>query len=329
MLRRSTWLTRLLLPALVLSWLGLSSAWAHAEDYLITVIDARLASKKANGKNWDLSFFKSKLPDAYVMLSIGNYKLRTPVVRNTLLPRWNISRKYSLKSTDRVTIALYDRDRLSKHDLIGKTSMTFAQLRKHQSLTFGQVLALRIKVLALNPPKPRVVRTPPRRVEPRPVPRRVVVARPVPRRAKPVPVSKEDVFCLSMIKQSLTCMKKQQAVFLKSGDANKLKIATALDNAVKQAEAALKNRGRVFQVMMMRCRSTIKREGAATRLQDQDERRGDMLGNATGGVFSDGANPALTTARKSDPSGPKMAERGTASTRAARGHLGRRAMRSS
>lgn len=41
-------------------------------------------------------------------------------------------------------------------------------------------------------------------------------------------------------------------------------------------------------------------------------------GNATGGVFSDGANPALTTARKSDPSGPKVAERGTASTRGGR-----------
>lgn len=313
--------------------LGMQPALVQAESFLITVVDARIAPTKSDGKAWDLGFFRSKLPDPFVVITAGKQELRTPIVRNSLSPRWNISKTWTLQDHDKITIVVWDRDRLSKNDLIGKTDMTFKELRQYETLTFGQVLALQIKVVSLSP-QPRVIPPPPvvERLNPQPpvssppekhqtppagttpptaerpsiverpvaerpsiverpvakrpsIVERPVAERPVSPRVVPVPQVRESTspesptsqphqkaaaptaadkvrdFCIVMIRQSLFCMKKQQEELLKSGDARQLRMATALEHALKVAEKALQEQGRALESMLVRCRATIQQEG--------------------------------------------------------------------
>lgn len=242
-------------------WVWVFPSLAAADPYLITVVDARIATKKADGKRWDLGLFKSPLPDAFVELTVGGVTLKTPYIRNTHLPRWNMSRTFNTQLNDKVVIVVRDRDRITSHDLIGKTDLTLKQLMKTKTLVFGQVLALRIKVVSLAakktppvvrrrtaPPKRRVVR----RVPPRPRPRARIASS---------KSQKIQAFCLSMIRHSLGCMKSQQNELLQSGNKRNLRIAAVLDKAIKQTEQALREKGRALDSMMVRCHMTIKREG--------------------------------------------------------------------
>lgn len=325
MREKNSWFWRRIgFMVLGMSWF-VSTAFAQTESFLVTVVDARIAPTKSDGKAWDLGFFRSKLPDPFVVITAGKYTLRTPVVRNSLSPRWNISQTWVLPDNQKVSIRVWDHDRLSKNDLIGQTDTTFKELRQYESLTFGQVLALQIKVVSLSPqpriippplveqphPRPRVVTPPPEHREPelrtvpprtspptetRPQPpQREATPQPPQRETAPQPTQRETTpqppqreperppvpaerrqpvppvvaqptdevrhFCLVMIQQSLTCMKKQEEIFLKSGDPKQIRMATALHHALKVAEKAMQERGRALESMISRCRLTIQREG--------------------------------------------------------------------
>ncbi len=154
---------------------------AFAGRYLITVVEARIAPKKSRFARWDTGFGKMTLPDPFVVIEIAGERLTTKVVQNDLNPRWNASRLFVLKGDERVYLSVYDKD-LRSNDLIGKIELTFSQLEKGLSLTFGNVEMLQIKVTRLEQPDVRATEPVERPVVPveRPVERPVVpVERPV------------------------------------------------------------------------------------------------------------------------------------------------------
>lgn len=83
--------------------------------YRITLHGADIMPQKLSKQYWDP--FRGK-PDPYMALQIGNRKIKTPALRNTLAPRWNYSFKMFLNGGERFFYSVYDKD-LSKDDLIG------------------------------------------------------------------------------------------------------------------------------------------------------------------------------------------------------------------
>jgi len=90
--------------------------------YRVIVHGADISPKKSKGRYWDA--FRGN-PDPYVVLWIGNRKVKTPVVRNTLTPRWNYTFKMFLNGTERFLYHVYDQD-FRKDDRIG--SCTYQQV---------------------------------------------------------------------------------------------------------------------------------------------------------------------------------------------------------
>ncbi len=137
--------------------LGFFLGWsteAFAGRYLLTIVEARIAPKKSRFFRWDGGIGKMALPDPFVVLEIAGERLTTKVVQNDLNPRWNASRLFVLKGDERVYLSVYDKD-LRSNDLIGKIELTFSQLEKGLSLTFGKVEMLQIKVTRLEQPDVR------------------------------------------------------------------------------------------------------------------------------------------------------------------------------
>ncbi|MCK6512106.1 hypothetical protein L6R29_19405 [Myxococcota bacterium] len=171
--------------------LGFFLGWstdAFAGRYLITVVEARIAPKKSRFARWDTGFGKMTLPDPFVVMEIAGERLTTKVVQNDLNPRWNASRLFVLKGNERVYLSVYDKD-LRSNDLIGKIELSFEQLEKGLSLTFGKVEMLQIKVTRLEQPDVRATEPVERPVVPveRPIERPVVpVERPIERPVVPV-----------------------------------------------------------------------------------------------------------------------------------------------
>jgi len=250
---------------------------AFAGRYLITVVEARIAPKKSRFARWDTGFGKMTLPDPFVVIEIAGERLTTKVVQNDLNPRWNASRLFVLKGDERVYLSVYDKD-LRSNDLIGKIELTFSQLEKGLSLTFGKVEMLQIKVTRLEQPDVRATEPVERPVVPVerpvvPVERPVVpVERPVEPIERPVEPSKPtgrpvelppiprvtapekttayeglaatgDIstkqFCYAVQRHTLFCMQKQYHAYATSTDKKNQATAQFLSALIKRVESSL------------------------------------------------------------------------------------------
>ncbi len=90
--------------------------------YRVIVHGADIAPKNSGNRYWDA--FRG-YPDPYVVLWIGKRKITTPVVRNSLRPRWNYAFKIFLSGTERFLYHVYDQD-FRRDDRIG--SCTYQQV---------------------------------------------------------------------------------------------------------------------------------------------------------------------------------------------------------
>ena len=171
MLKRS--LLTLAIPAL-LAW-GSMPATASAGKYLVTVVGAQLAPKKSKYKRWDTGFGRMPLPDPYLIMEVAGKRFTTPILSNTITPKWNVSWKVQLTGTERLYFVLKDKD-LGSDDLIAKGNVLLS--KANTPFGFGRVTKLTLKVERLDPPKPVVRRIAPVRPVARPV------ARPVTKRPR-------------------------------------------------------------------------------------------------------------------------------------------------
>jgi hypothetical protein len=127
----------------------LSTAWtAHAGTYLITVVDAKLTAKKDKYKRWDTGLGAMTRPDVYVILEVAGQRWKTPVRKNTITPKWNVSWKLTLTGKERLYVKVYDKD-FAGDDLAGKGS---SLLQPSVSMAFGKVESLRLKIERLDKP---------------------------------------------------------------------------------------------------------------------------------------------------------------------------------
>lgn len=109
-------------------------------NYEITIVAARIAVKKADGRNWDLY---PKSPDPFVKVFIGgDLALQTSVQKDTYTPLWNEKANVSYKKGLSVRIEVWDRDAMSD-DSIGTWE---GNKLPDGELSFGQVRELSISV---------------------------------------------------------------------------------------------------------------------------------------------------------------------------------------
>ncbi|MEM1008998.1 MAG: hypothetical protein AAGJ35_08315, partial [Myxococcota bacterium] len=215
------------------AFLMLDVSQASAERVLITVVRANITPKKTRFRRWDTGFGKMTYPDVFVVLDAKGERLTTPLQKNTIQPRWNTSRLFTMSNKDQIYIKVFDKDRFSD-DLIAKTSVSLAQLVKNPSLTFGKVEKLLFQVKFLDSP----AQTQPKKVEKstksaKSVPRRVLPVVPPRPQGRPLPFPSTPLrstamqglpqtglisarqFCYAVQRQTLYCMQKK-AVALRS-----------------------------------------------------------------------------------------------------------------
>ena len=236
---------------------------AFAGRYLITVVEARIAPKKSRFARWDTGFGKMTLPDPFVVIEIAGERLTTKVVQNDLNPRWNASRLFVLKGDERVYLSVYDKD-LRSNDLIGKIELTFSQLEKGLSLTFGKVEMLQIKVTRLEQPDVRATEPVERPVVPverpvEPIERPVEPSKPTGRPVELPPIPRVTApekttayeglaatgdistkqFCYAVQRHTLFCMQKQYHAYATSTDKKNQATAQFLSALIKRVESSL------------------------------------------------------------------------------------------
>lgn len=109
-------------------------------NYEIKIKSARIASKKADGRNWDVY---PKSPDPFVKLFIGGeLVLQTSVQKDTHTPEWNEKVKISYKKGSGIRIEVWDKDAMA-NDLIG---IWEDNKLPEEELSFGQVGELIVSV---------------------------------------------------------------------------------------------------------------------------------------------------------------------------------------
>lgn len=176
------WLVSLALPAFVFAHF---TSEAQAGQYLITVQRAKITKKKDKLRRWDTGFGRMPLPDVFFVMEVAGKRFTSPVVKNSITPKWNVSWKLTLNGDERLYFVVSDKD-WGKDDPIGKGNIALKDVNKGP-FSFGKVLEMHVKVERLDKPAPRpVVRKPVvRKAKPRPIVRKPAVRKPVVRKAAP------------------------------------------------------------------------------------------------------------------------------------------------
>lgn len=138
MLKRTLFLG-IIIIIFILSTISTEGLYAGS-NYEITILAARIAAKKADGKNWDLY---SKSPDPFVKIFIaGNLVFQTSVQKDTYTPVWNEKEKISYEKGLSVRLEVWDKDTMFD-DSIGTWE---GNKLPDGQLSFGQVRELSISV---------------------------------------------------------------------------------------------------------------------------------------------------------------------------------------
>jgi hypothetical protein len=175
-------------------WCCVSGYWGIArveakipQAMRIVVVGAKILPVKADGRCWDLCFRKAKglqqlakrlektasadwasvvkgasgasgaaMPDAYAILRFDSGQtIRTHTIKDSLMPRWGTTEAVSLRSGERVEIALWDED-LRYDDLIGQRKLAIPSILLAQggmwTIRLGQAFEV---ILHLIREKPR------------------------------------------------------------------------------------------------------------------------------------------------------------------------------
>jgi len=97
---------------------------------LVTIMEGVDLSRAADGKS-----------DPYCEVSMGAQEHRTPVINNTLNPRWNHSMQFSIRDVheDVLCITLYDRDIFTPNDFLGRTEVRIQDIFSETKVTKGPI----------------------------------------------------------------------------------------------------------------------------------------------------------------------------------------------
>merc|ERR1712115_326165 len=92
--------------------------------------DVKLKMTVLRGRNLEKQKFGK--PDPYVILSYGEQIEKSKIVQGNLNPEWNLEKIFSVtkNSPKEILIEVYDKDKITKDDFMGRTSILISDIPK-------------------------------------------------------------------------------------------------------------------------------------------------------------------------------------------------------
>merc|ERR1712243_394188 len=129
----------------------------------MTVLRGRNLEKQKFGK-----------PDPYVIISYGEQVERSKIVQGNLNPEWNLEKIFTVtkSSPKEILIEVYDKDKITKDDFMGRTCILISDIPKHSKgsgiplqdcksgeiLISGEIISSTSELATVSEPEPKVVK---------------------------------------------------------------------------------------------------------------------------------------------------------------------------